>query len=274
MFFDFTIQSYKKLLVALKDKNYNFLSFEQFLTNQSAINNQSSKILIHRHDVDLQPARSFETASMEHALGISGTYYFRIVKQSFQPQIIEQIAALGHEIGYHYEDVALAKGNLDQAIESFEQNLAIFRKYYPVRTICMHGSPLSKWDNRLLWQKYDYRALGVIGEPYLDVDFSKVFYLTDTGRRWDGDKVSVRDKVTAENQTLNEKLGLKLHSTFDIIKALEQGLLPDQIMLTIHPQRWHDNYFLWTRELLSQSAKNPVKRMITHRNLFLPAGRG
>ncbi|MBA7531110.1 hypothetical protein ES705_23321 [subsurface metagenome] len=39
---------------------------------------------------------------------IKGTYYFRIVTQSFNPEIIEQIAELGHEIGYHYEDFVLA----------------------------------------------------------------------------------------------------------------------------------------------------------------------
>ena len=42
---------------------------------------------------------------------------------------------------------------------------------------------------------YDYRDYGIIAEPYFDVDFDEVFYLTDTGRRWDGDSVSVRDKV-------------------------------------------------------------------------------
>ncbi len=59
----------------------------------------------------------------------------------------------------------------------------------------MHGSPVSKWDSRLIWKKYDYKKLGIIGEPYFDVDFSKVLYLTDTGRRWDGEKVSIRDKI-------------------------------------------------------------------------------
>jgi hypothetical protein len=38
-------------------------------------------------------------------------------------------------------------------------------------------------------------ANGIIGEPYFDVDFSKMLYLTDTGRRWDGGIVSVRDKA-------------------------------------------------------------------------------
>ena len=69
------------------------------------------------------------------------------------------------------------------------------RAIVPVKTICMHGSPLSRVSNLDLWKRYDYRELGIIGEPYLDIDFDDVFYLTDTGRRWDGGSVSVRDKV-------------------------------------------------------------------------------
>jgi len=74
-------------------------------------------------------------------------------------------------------------------------DLRRLREFYPVKTICMHGSPLSKYDNKLLWDKYDYRDYGITAEPNFDVDFDEVLYLTDTGRRWDGDRVSVRDKV-------------------------------------------------------------------------------
>ncbi len=77
-------------------------------------------------------------------------------------------------------------------------NLERLRKLYPVKTICMHGSPLSKYDNRKLWEKHDYKDYGIIGEPYFDVDFSRVLYLTDTGRCWDGFDYSVRDKVISD----------------------------------------------------------------------------
>ena len=63
-----------------------------------------------------------------------------------------------------------------EAFRDFKENLEKLRKLYPVKTICMHGSPLSKWDNRDLWTKYDYRDFGIIGEPYFDVDFNEVFY--------------------------------------------------------------------------------------------------
>jgi len=62
----------------------------------------------------------------------------------------------------------------------------------------MHGSLLSKWDNWDLREKYDYRDFGIIAGPYFDVDFDEVLYLTDTGRRWDGDKVSVRSKAISD----------------------------------------------------------------------------
>jgi len=203
----------------------------------------------------------------------------------------------------------------------------------------MHGSPLSKYDNRDLWKNFDYHELGIIGEPYFDVDFNEVMYLTDTGRRWDGFRVSIRDKVIGQRLEAigyrEEKRGdgqkaigdredgrlktgdrgqkekdcrgavcdppalhqgivdssqesvvssqesvvssqesvdsskktkamkkMKLHSTMDIINALNKDLLPDKIMLTIHPQRWVDNYFLWTKELIWQNLKNGVKYFV------------
>ncbi len=73
--------------------------------------------------------------------------------------------------------------------------MAQFRNTYPVTNICMHGRSLSRHDNRELWKTYDYRDLGIIGEPNFDVDYTKVFYITDTGRKWNNEAASIRDKV-------------------------------------------------------------------------------
>ncbi|MBC8180178.1 hypothetical protein H8E88_03555 [candidate division KSB1 bacterium] len=53
----------------------------------------------------------------------------------------------------------------ERAIEDFRIKLEKFREIYPVKTIYMLGSPLSNYDNRLLWEKYDYRDFGIIGSP-------------------------------------------------------------------------------------------------------------
>ena len=157
--------------------------------------------------------------------------------------------------------MAICQGDVEQAYAHFQQQLQHFRRFYPVRTICMHGAPTSKWDGKELWKHYDYHALGIIGEPYFDVDFSQVFYLTDTGRCWDGYKVSVRDKIPVYQDEW-VKQGLVYHTTDDVVRAIEQSTLPARIMITTHPQRWTNNILAWSKELLMQSLKNIVKRLL------------
>ena len=263
---DFTLYQYRSLLESLLQQGYQFLTFEQYCEQKSsphhpiASSPDRPKYILLRHDVDLKAANSLATAQIEHELGIRATYYFRVVPQSNQPDIIRAIAALGHEIGYHYEDMALMQGDTEKAYAHFQQQLTYFRQFYPVRTICMHGAPTSQWDGKELWKHYDYRDLGIIGEPYFDIDFSQMFYLTDTGRCWDGYKVSVRDKIPVYQDQWNAQ-GLVYHATNDIIHAAEQGSLPSRIMITTHPQRWTDRPLAWLKELLVQNAKNIIKRL-------------
>lgn len=240
---DFTLSKYRELLNALD------------ACEQATL----------RHDVDRKPLNSLETARIEREMGWSATYYFRTVPESFDPAVILQIASLGHEIGYHYESLATCHGNLEAAYEDFCRNLDRLRALVPVSTISMHGSPKTKWDSRDLWKHYDYHSLGIETEPYLDTDFSKTFYLTDTGRRWDGFQVSVRDKIP-EYQDQWTKNGWVYHSTDDIIQAVRKGSFPKHILVNTHPQRWTDNQWQWLVELTSQSLKNVVKRLVIKKN--------
>jgi hypothetical protein len=313
---DFTLNTFHKLLTILKEQGYTFQTFAGF------IKDPAPRIIILRHDVDARKMNSLQTARMEKELGITGTYYFRMVPQSYDEEVIKQIAGLGHEIGYHYEDLSRCaasgmrsaaglrskKGPQDRktarpqdyrrldpelaekAIACFSRNLLKLRELAPVETICMHGSPLSKYDNRMLWEKYDYRDFGIIGEPYFDINFEEVLYLTDTGRQWDGDSVNIRDKAQRrrgaeaqgkeglrEEDTKTEERCkpqaahrapiLRFHSTFDIIYAARKDKLPDKIMLTVHPQRWDDRSLPWIRELIWQNIKNIVKKIITNRQI-------
>lgn len=247
---DFTLQIYKRLLEALQSSGYQFQTFEAFLQNPA-----EGKVIVLRHDVDLKAENSLATAIIENSLGIHATYFFRVVPQSDKPRIIKQIASLGHEIGYHYEDMAICGGDTEKAIEHFKDKLQYFRQFYPVKTICMHGAPRSRFDGKDLWKKYDYRDYCIIGEPYFDVDFNHVFYLTDTGRCWDGSKFSVRDKVQT---TFTQSY----HSTNQIIAAAQDASMPTRIMITTHPQRWTDSKPQWFKELLLQNIKNIAKRIL------------
>jgi len=46
---------------------------------------------------------------------------------------------------------------------------------------------------------------------------------------------------------MNANLGLRFRTTWDIIEAVEKGMLPDKIMLNTHPQRWDDRAWPWVR---------------------------
>lgn len=253
---DFTIDTYKNLLSNLISSGYKFQTYSDFIKNTLP-----SKIIVLRHDVDLLPYNSLRTAEIEAELGIKGTYYFRAVTESWNEDVIRRICELGHEIGYHYESLTTCNGNVDDAYIDFCSNLKSLRNLTNVNTICMHGSPRSPYDSKDLWKKYSYKDLGLIGEPYFDTDFSTTFYLTDTGRRWDGYKVSVRDKIEKYQDEWIAK-GLTFHSSNDIIVAAQNNILPERIMITVHPQRWNPFGQKWIKEDIMQNIKNIIKSLV------------
>ena len=263
---DFTLKIYIELLQSLLQHGYQFITFEEFMAGELP---SDAKVVILRHDVDARKLNSLEFARIQATFGIKGTYFFRMVPASFSIPVIKKVKILGHEIGYHYEDINKAlkevkhqnrnlmqfeEALIDKAWELFKAHLAILRDLYPIRTISMHGSPLSKYDNKLVWKKYNYRDEGIIGEPYYDIDFNDMAYFTDTGRRWNGLKVSVRDKV-------HSRYKFDYKSTNQIINSISS--LPDKVMFTFHPQRWTDNPLLWTQEFILQNIKNLIKRLYT-----------
>ena len=250
---DFSLNAYEKLLKTFIDCGYSFQTLEGFVSSPK------NKTIVLRHDVDRLPGNSLKIACLERKLGVVGSYYYRIIPKCFDGDIIKEVVDLGHEIGYHYEDLALENGNADKAFESFCKNLEHLRKCYPVKTICMHGSPMSKWDSRLIWRKYDYKKLGIVAEPYFDIDYSRVLYITDTGRKWNASNISIRDKVEGEG---NLQHRYNFHSSFEIIRHCGENKLPGNIMMNIHPHRWFNFGMGWAKELVMQNIKNIIKYII------------
>lgn len=239
---DFTVEKYKELLEALR----------------------KHKAFSLRHDVDLKPEYSLRLAQTEAAMGLTATYYFRTVPESYDEDIIKQIVSLGHRAGYHYECLTTCNGDIEAAYKDFCRNLEKLRKIVPITTACAHGSPASPYNSQDIWSQYNIHTLGIDYEPMFDTDFSKTLYLTDTGRRWDGYKVSVRDKVPHYQEQWTRE-GLVFHSTDDIIKALrnaEHQIHRYQLLINTHPQRWMPFGIGWLKEAALQNAKNIAKRFI------------
>lgn len=239
---DFTLIKYQELLTALKQHKHHRI----------------------KHDVDSRPDYSVRIALLEYSMGVKSTYYFRSMHFRNHRDEIIRILDMGHDIGYHYETLTTCHGNIEKALALFEEELGQLRQIAPVTTACAHGSPLSPYNNQTLWNYYDIHSFGIDYEPMLDTDFGHTFYLTDTGRRWDGEKVSIRDKVENEEQRWRQE-GLVFHSTDDIIFALNNSQHPIhryQLLLNTHPQRWMPLGVAWAAEAIGQWWKNQAKKLI------------
>lgn len=261
---DFTLKKYECLLQAIKNTNYSTCTVQDFLKFEP------EKCVILRHDVDRAVNRNLEMAKLEHGYGINSTYYFRHVEETFKPEIIRQMAEMGHEIGFHYEVMDKANGDPKKAIEIFKEELEDLRKVTEnvteIKTVCMHGNPLKSWSNRDLWQEYDFKDFGIMGEPYLSIDYNKVLYLTDTGRTWAD--LNIRVKDTIERAGLNAACSdLKtIYSTYDVIQLIRSEKI-SRICLLVHPNRWCDDFGGWTKELAFQNMKNVGKAgIVWYRN--------
>ena len=250
---DFTLKTYKTLIESLVEKNYQFLTVEEYFKLFFS-KSPNLSLTIMRHDVDRKPLNALRMAKIEHKLGIKATYFFRTIDKTFKPEIIKEIVELGHEIAYHYECLSETNGDFEKALKDFEKNLARLRELFPVNNIAMHGSPLSKWDSRDLWKKYNYKDYNITSEPYFDIDFDKVLYITDAGRSWENKKINKRDKVTS-------KFNYHFKHTNDIITALEQNKLSDKIMINIHPEHWSYSEMEWWKIWIIRKIRNFGKRI-------------
>jgi hypothetical protein len=237
---DFTLKKYQELCEAITASECASLRVVDYFKNGT------DKFIIIRHDVDREAENALKIAQIEHAYGLLSTYYFRKTKEVFIPSIIKKISGLGHEIGYHYEVLDKTNGDVNKAIKLFEEELDEFRALVKVETICMHGNPLKSWCNKDIWQSYNFHDFRIIGEPYLSIDYTKVLYLSDTGRRWDG-RYNVKD---LEINNL-----YKIRNTNDLINLIKNGKI-GCVFLTTHPNRWNDDFTSWSKELIFQNLKN------------------
>lgn len=99
----------------MRTQGYFFQTFEEY------IQSPKEKFVILRHDVDRKPGNALVIAKTEKEADIKASYYFRIVKESYDENIIKIIADMGHEIGYHYEDLDLSSRGQKSEVGSQEK---------------------------------------------------------------------------------------------------------------------------------------------------------
>jgi hypothetical protein len=227
---DFTLNKYQELCEVIKNSGYSNMTIKEYLEKDRGLDS----IILIRHDIDENIRFALDMAKVEAERNIKATYYFRMKKNVFEPEIIDKIASYGHEIGYHYETLDKSQGDIELAIRLFSEELALFREKYEVKTACMHGNPLTKFDNRKIWEKYQLNDFGLIGEPYLSIDYNQVAYFSDSGRTWNINKNKIKD--TLKNGNAPSSISTT-NNLIDIIKRSEYK----NICILVHPERWPKN---------------------------------
>ena len=252
MILDFSLQMYSRLCDSLKRASCPILTVKQFLEKNQP---QEASVIL-RHDVDRSMPSAIRMAQMEADHDISASYYVRMTREVFKPAHIKRLFQLNHEVGYHYEVLAKARGDMVQAITTFEKSLAELRRIVPIDTISMHGSPLTPWNNLDLWKSYNYRDYDIKGEVSLTIDYSKLYYFTDTGRSWDADRYNIRDRVSSL------KHGQKIHNSAELIEFLLQNK-GTPVFINTHPNRWASTSLEWCTSTLADFFINQIKWIVS-----------
>lgn len=254
---DFTHDVWKKICLALINSGYDILTLSKYIALKND-NELPKRYAILRHDIDRRVNSALKMARLEASIGVHATYYFRI-PYTFDKSAIQQIAQMGHEVGFHYECLSKSDGDLEKAYEIFAQELGELNSLEgvpAVKTICMHGRPLSPYDNRDMWKSKSFDEYGLLGEAYLSVQ--DVCYFTDTGRSWE-DTNSVRDFLATGREHK------QVHSSEEFMQWIsetnEKG-----IYVTSHPERWASSFVDWIRCFGTDTAINAGKKILIRKN--------
>lgn len=173
---EFTYSAYKNLIKKLKDKNYEFCNYENYL--------EKNKIVILRHDVDISLDKAFEMAKLENELGISA-YYFILLSTDFYNinsekslSILKNIKQLGGRIGLHFDEKKYNINSENDYIKYVNYELEILSRILgeKVTTVSMHRPSKNFLD-------IDLEIPNVINS-YQKKFFNEFKYVSDSRMNW------------------------------------------------------------------------------------------
>jgi hypothetical protein len=171
---------YAQLLEGLIRHGYTFLTVAGLATGAKTGHLPALTCVI-RMDVDTDLPTARKMFSIEKALGVKTTYYFRL--RPFDAGFARSVAAHGSEVGFHYEELASVakrlglrnKAEVDAQLpairEEFVANLAWFAQqvgFWP-KTIASHGDFANRMlglPNYYVIDKTLLERFGIIAEAY------------------------------------------------------------------------------------------------------------
>jgi hypothetical protein len=181
-------QLYLDFLTKAKAKNFSFVRFQDFLPGGPVL---PRRYIALRHDIDFAPRYSLEMAELEHAAGITSTFFVLVDGQFYNPlesevvRHIRQIHALGHEVGLHFAASSSVYPDIGQEVafrlnvlsSIVEVNVRSFSQHDPVnvgfvtvalppghracvdaRQVIQDNDLLYVSDSAMMWRRYTFET--------------------------------------------------------------------------------------------------------------------
>jgi hypothetical protein len=153
-------------------------AFVQFTDNHSP----EHRVLLLRHDVDLDMMKAVTMARIEAEIGVQSTYFLRVAAPFYNVfdrsarKAAREIVALGHGIGLHFDTQAYPESHVDgwESIIASEARVLAECVERPVRCVSFH---------RPTPDLLNVDLNGIIS-AYAPRYFSVMKYLSDSGMRW------------------------------------------------------------------------------------------
>ena len=173
---EFNLPEYEKLIYHFIITGYKFDVISRL--SQSG----KSKTIYLRHDIDMHITGIERMAEIEAKYDVKSTYYI-LLTQHYNPmqpdnrKILCDLAAMGHEIGLHYDmEVYPADYNSARAHLDWETSLLADVVGKPVRTIVMHQPHKGQPDPFLSLDEYVH--------PHDPRYQENLTYISDSCRAW------------------------------------------------------------------------------------------
>ena len=192
---NFTYKYYKSTLKNALNKGYNFIK-----CNQYHLIKNYDKLIILRHDVDLNIDNALILAKIESELGIYSSYFIRLHSKFYNPlelknyQIIKNIENLGHEISLHIEPM-FASSVTENPIDYIKNEISIFNQLFQTQIKGVTNHEPTRTNSYLTPQ--NVLQFNLEYEGHSEFFTQNTQYISDSGGRWrEGDLLYWVDKNT------------------------------------------------------------------------------
>lgn len=198
--------------------------------------------IVLKHDVETNVSKAYRMAEIEQKYRHHGSYYVQayLMEDEKNVDLLKKMSDMGHEVSYHYDVMDACKGNMNDAIQQFTENVKIFEENgFSIKTVCQHGNPVAERvgynSNRDFFRNARVQKLFpemsdimVDFQTKASTDYS---YFSDAGRKFN----LIYDPINNDIVKSDDK-----NIPFDNLTKVLEYLVnqKESCIISTHPHRW------------------------------------